>query len=471
MAMSEGLRARAGDGVPRERLLDSTSDRACSASSLLLAVAPSCAARRQHRGRLRVSTGDAAGPSLKWNRRGVGGQRVDVAKQLGPSDRRAHLVASLFVLTVVLMFGVLGCATLGVARASGSAALVAPKHLVPGRLAILKISGFPPGSAIRVQVQVAYDPPSNCCASSVYPAIGRPGLSVPSNGALTIRWRVPTTYEQCVDYQCQRQPPPNNTRHYVPGQRVEVSVATDSFATGGPGGAFAFAYTVMVPPPVYGSGCKQDVVFVGARGTDEGATGFGSTVDKAFGPVADKFRKSHRLIRDSLNHSYPGVSARDLLSGNWKKYAAGVGEGTNAVLKTVAAQVARFRQEHCRNALHVMLAGYSAGAWVVGDAYLRMNQTLRSVVVGVALFGDPRNHGNLYWHGLYDSEHPWKEGVHGNVSNSCLFFDPICHADAATTLFRGAACLLRYFPCAHYDYVKPGGAAEKAGRWLAGRVS
>ena len=152
-----------------------------------------------------------------------------------------------------------------------------------------------------------------------------------------------------------------------------------------------------VPPPRPGPGCKQDVVFVGARGTDEGATGFGSTVEKALGPVADKFGKSHRLVRDSLDRSYPGLSARDLLSGNWKEYAAGVGAGTTAVMKTVAAQVARFHQEHCRNALHVMLAGYSAGAWVVGDAYLRMNQTLRSVVVGVALFGDPRNHGNLDW--------------------------------------------------------------------------
>ena len=33
-------------------------------------------------------------------------------------------------------------------------------------------------------------------------------------------------------------------------------------------------------------------------------------------------------------------------------------------------------------------------------------------------------------------------------------------------LWFEVSCLMRHLPCAHYNYVKPGGAAEKAGGGL-----
>ena len=125
--------------------------------------------------------------------------------------------------------------------ASGAAMVAGPRQLVPGSVARLAISGFPPGSHVRVQLGVAYNPPSNCCVSDVYPRYGRPAFVVSSTGSLSIGWpdRRPTM-TACLALHVSSSLLPNNTRRYVAGERVEISVFTDSFGTGGPGAAFRF---------------------------------------------------------------------------------------------------------------------------------------------------------------------------------------------------------------------------------------
>jgi hypothetical protein len=142
-------------------------------------------------------------------------------------------------LAVVVLLALAGLGASHDALASGGAVLTTPKRVVPGSTVTVKISGFPAGSAARIQMLVANNPPSNCCASLLYPPVGKPRLVVSANGTLTIRWRVPTTYLQCTDVPCERHPPPNNVRRYQIGQRVEIFILTDS------GSAFASAFAIV----------------------------------------------------------------------------------------------------------------------------------------------------------------------------------------------------------------------------------
>jgi hypothetical protein len=128
----------------------------------------------------------------------------------------------------LLLAAALSVGLTGAALGSDGPVLVAPKRVVPGSRVMVAISGFPAGSAVRIQMAVAHNPPANCCASVPYPRIGWRGLVVPANGRLRIRWRVPTTYHQCIDVQCDRHPPPNNIRRYRPGQRVEILVSNSA---------------------------------------------------------------------------------------------------------------------------------------------------------------------------------------------------------------------------------------------------
>lgn len=227
---------------------------------------------------------------------------------------------------------------------------------------------------------------------------------------------------------------------------------------------------VTSPPIASGPAptCKQDIVFIGARGSGEGDTGFGATVYAAVGPVLSKFGTS-RVILDGLDHSYPALSIRQGAL-DWLDFARSVASGTTAILTDMGFHISRFRAAHCTNALHFFLAGYSQGAWAVGDAYLEMSQDFRQDVVGMVLFGDPRNHGNILFHGIYDAGHPWGEGISGNVWNSCRTFDPVCHADALTTIPRVLLCLARS-TCDHYHYADVGQQASQAGRWLASLIN
>ena len=130
---------------------------------------------------------------------------------------------------------------------AASRTLVAPSRMLPGTTVTLYVSGFPVGS--RVRVQVVRTPVTNCCASTTYPHIGHTGLPVGRTGSLTIRWRVPMTYVQCVSYSCAKDPPPNNVRQFRPGQHVEVDVAADGLFNGEL--AIATSYAIISDGPTF----------------------------------------------------------------------------------------------------------------------------------------------------------------------------------------------------------------------------
>jgi hypothetical protein len=99
-------------------------------------------------------------------------------------------------------------------------AFSAPLH--PGSIVYVHISGYPPGSRVRVQLATRRSLHSNCCVSLTYPRVHAAGAPVNQNGSATIRWRVPTQYAQCVSSICSS--PEYKT--FRRGESVLVDVST-----------------------------------------------------------------------------------------------------------------------------------------------------------------------------------------------------------------------------------------------------
>jgi hypothetical protein len=180
-----------------------------------------------------------------------------------------------------------GFALSGPAAADSGPTVVAPSKLVPGQTVTLHFSGFPPGDQIFVQLGVFSNPPANCCVSATYPSFGQPGIPVDPNGNLTFDWTVPTTYVKCADTQCDKNPPPNNTQPYAPGQQVYIS----GFDTYESAYAVAYATIAAATPPsnpcgiVHGSVGKELLAALRCTAAEtelEAKCGFDIVLIKAF---------------------------------------------------------------------------------------------------------------------------------------------------------------------------------------------
>ena len=205
------------------------------------------------------------------------------------------------------------------------------------------------------------------------------------------------------------------------------------------------------------SDCGGDIVFIGARGSGEGDHGFGNTVWQAVGPVTRRFKARVRL--DSLDYAYPAMKIVSLDTiRHYAEYLQSVRDGTNTLLFHMRADQAAWERARCAGKLHFILAGFSQGAWVVGDAVLQMSPAERSRVAGVALFGDPRNprHAGVY-QGIVDGGHVFPGDIRSRVRNVCRNGDPVCDAPA-----------LRVLEHAHYQ--DQNGDAYQAGVWLADQL-
>jgi hypothetical protein len=62
-------------------------------------------------------------------------------------------------------------AVLAVASPAAVAHVGAPARLHPGSVVYVQISGYPPGSRVRVQLATRCSLHSNCCASLTYPRV------------------------------------------------------------------------------------------------------------------------------------------------------------------------------------------------------------------------------------------------------------------------------------------------------------
>ncbi len=113
-------------------------------------------------------------------------------------------------------------AVLVAASPAAAAHVGAPARLHPGSVVYVHISGYPPGSRVRVQLATRRSLHSNCCVSLTYPSVHAAGAPVNQNGSATIRWRVPTQYAQCVSSVCSSP----EYKRFRRGESVLVDVST-----------------------------------------------------------------------------------------------------------------------------------------------------------------------------------------------------------------------------------------------------
>ncbi len=113
-------------------------------------------------------------------------------------------------------------AVLVIASPAAAAHVGAPSRLHPGSVVYIHISGYPPGSRVRVQLATRRSLHSNCCVSLTYPSVHAAGAPVNQNGSATIRWRVPTQYAQCVSSICSSP----EYKRFRRGESVLVDVST-----------------------------------------------------------------------------------------------------------------------------------------------------------------------------------------------------------------------------------------------------
>lgn len=124
--------------------------------------------------------------------------------------------------------------------------------------------------------------------------------------------------------------------------------------------------------------------------------------------------------------SRAGVAAFLHLGGS---YTDSVREGADEVLQQIQIR----RNSGCRSTKFI-LAGYSQGAQVMGDA-LRKPQVLRAVAA-VALFGDPYFNADSWsarggfdssLYGIFGARPEWPSSLYGHVFSYCHWHDIICN--------------------------------------------
>lgn len=116
-----------------------------------------------------------------------------------------------------------GLAILFGASPAWAAHVGAPAKLRLGKIVVIRVSGFPPGSKIRLQLASQRARRYNCCVSLTYPATDKPGIAVGGNGSATVHWRVPSAYAQCVSSICANP----EFKRFMSGESVAVDVSTE----------------------------------------------------------------------------------------------------------------------------------------------------------------------------------------------------------------------------------------------------
>lgn len=207
----------------------------------------------------------------------------------------------------------------------------------------------------------------------------------------------------------------------------------------------------FIPPKV----CAP-VMFVGVRGSGETASdadGYGSTVDAVRRKLATYFpgMNSHAI-------DYPAIPIDyfHLIGSYGSHYVESVANGRAAIDQYLTDTI-----KFCPTA-KIIIAGYSQGAHVAGDAYDYLTAADKAHVSAVLLFGDARFNPKqkLVDSGTYT---PAFSGVYQfvdshlrlvdkawvkNVANVCLQGDPVCNY----SLLNAVACGTGICPHLMYEF-------------------
>lgn len=224
------------------------------------------------------------------------------------------------------------------------------------------------------------------------------------------------------------------------------------------------------------------LVFFGVRGSGETETdhsGFGRTVAAVDSEVVARVpgTLSYEITYPAIPMPYNAKSFLQYLP----QYNASVKAGTSTLLAEVREQIAS-----CPDA-QIVLAGYSQGAQVVGDAWMdHMSASEKGHIVGVALLGDPKFKGaqtavnvgdyvksmNGIWDSMpLESPRTVPAALVPKIRSYCLANDPICNFSVSNALFCKSApssCPHVHYPDWYYQGKK---YTTSAGDFLASRWS
>jgi hypothetical protein len=218
---------------------------------------------------------------------------------------------------------------------------------------------------------------------------------------------------------------------------------------------------VASSPPSVGSNnvtrACPDMLFLGVRGSGETANdagGYGSTIQA----VLRRMQEEHtRIAARAIDYAAVPV---DIVSPSYGlRYYTSVRGGVRAVRNAVSSHV----RGRCGLKSPIVMAGYSQGAHVVGNAFDRLTNAEKSRVVGVALVADPLFNGSASVNvGDFD---PDRNGVipeivgsparevpqrwRDRVSSYCTASDPVCN----WSLGAGLYCKDNMEACPHLHYV------------------
>jgi cutinase len=208
-----------------------------------------------------------------------------------------------------------------------------------------------------------------------------------------------------------------------------------------------------------GAGCVDDFL-IGSRGSGQFPPG-GDQYD-GLGPEVFQFSQRFAADMTRAGHSYrylanpyPAVAVSP--GGNsdgWIFNLAGVitglpiGKYDSSVAAGVSGLTAEVRSviATCPDT-RIMLAGYSQGAQVTGDAYQQLTEAERGYVLGAFLLSDPRrdpadfnvNYGSARTAGngavTKDARPMFAVSMPGRVRSYCQTGDPVCEGPFTLSLF------------------------------------
>jgi hypothetical protein len=313
--------------------------------------------------------------------------------------------------------------------------------------------------------------------------------SAPVAGSV-LRFRLASGPNVSISGSCTPASCATDTAGHVSWSYVGKSAGTDTVQTwmdsngdgapspGEPQTTGAINWTVTSPA------CSKDVLFIGARGSGENPF----SAHQGLGvPIETTWTLVHNRLGDRVDmlalpyEALPVDSLANMSKKDERDLFQSVEMGQVILGGTIRNRLNAWEAAGCTAPLKVLLAGYSQGAWVVGDTINFLGDDLRAHIAGVALLGDPEfNHTSSVTRsvqtldGIAGPRSPYVPGDMTNrVRSLCHDGDGVCNAnrsnviDLRKCLKKGATGVT----CRHFGYVDPGPEAQIAGNYLANLIT
>lgn len=198
-----------------------------------------------------------------------------------------------------------------------------------------------------------------------------------------------------------------------------------------------------------------------------------AAVEAAF---SKDFLEDHPDVLYSMD-SVP-YAAPDLKTWKGKGEAARISAAKDAAVEALSERYDN-RVKGCDRLPVLTLAGFSLGAWAVGD--WAQESAPASLLAGAALIGDPQylftKKSKAVWKGLARrsgvgyGKYPPSSIPSESWRMPCNWLDPVCgrgYSGAGTQFAAAVGCVDN--GCSHHQYVD-NGKAEEMGEWLSNQAS